>query len=69
MYDGGMKTDTTPLFLRVRPSTKALLERACFDQRRTLSSLAEAILINGLQDYKTTEQKLNEMLNRRNHEE
>lgn len=57
-----MKPKLTPIMVRVRPAAKELLERASEDQRRSQASIVEALLLEHLTKYKTTHQRLAEML-------
>jgi len=51
-----------PIMVRVRPHAKELLARASEDQRRSQASIVEQLILDHLTKYKTTDQRLAEML-------
>lgn len=61
-----MNKALVPILVRVRPETKALLLRAAKDQRRSQASIVDWLIRQGLQEnYSSTEERLEAMLNKR----
>ena len=57
-YSGMKKEKLTPMLVRIRPLAKALLLRAAEEQRRSQASIVEYLILEHLQRYKTTDQRL-----------
>lgn len=60
---GKMENKYNTLLIRLRPETRALLDKAADDQRRSRASIIDQLLLESLQQrYNTTTDRLNKML-------
>ena len=58
-----MSTDNKPFIIRLRPDTRALLDAAAIDQRRSRASLIDELIRHALTDrYTGTQTRLNALL-------
>lgn len=58
-----MDTKYNTLLIRLRPETRALLDKAAWDQRRSRASIIDQLVLESLtQRYNTTTDRLNKML-------
>ena len=58
-----MENKYNTLLIRLRPETRALLDRAASEQRRSRASIIDQLLLESLQQrYNTTNDRLNKML-------
>jgi uncharacterized protein (DUF1778 family) len=59
-----MKQKTVPLLVRIRPSSKQLLEKAAEQQRRSQASLVDTLIVDNLsREFSDTDDRLNKFLN------
>ena len=59
-----MKQKTVPLLVRIRPSSKQLLEKAADQQRRSQASLVDTLIVDNLsREFSDTDDRLNKFLN------
>lgn len=59
-----MKQKTIPLLVRIRPSSKQLLEKAAEQQRRSQASLVDTLIVDNLsREFADTDDRLNKFLN------
>lgn len=55
-----MTQKNIPLLVRIRPSSKQLLEKAAVQQRRSQASLVDTLIVDNLsRDYSDTDERLN----------
>lgn len=55
-----MTQKNIPLLVRIRPSSKQLLEKAAVEQRRSQASLVDTLIVDNLsRDYSDTDERLN----------
>ena len=60
---GKMENKYNTLLIRLRPETRALLDKAADDQRRSRASIIDQLLLESLQQrYNSTTDRLNKML-------
>ena len=60
---GKMENKYNTLLIRLRPETRALLDRAAGEQRRSRASIIDELLLDSLkQRYNSTQDRLNKML-------
>lgn len=58
-----MENKYNTLLIRLRPETRALLDKAADDQRRSRASIIDQLLLESLQQrYNSTTDRLNKML-------
>lgn len=57
-----MKTDYKTFLVRLRPDTRALLDAAAEDQRRSRASVIDNLIRDHLKEYEKTESRLDRML-------
>ena len=58
-----MENKYNTLLIRLRPETRALLDKAADDQRRSRASIIDELLMDNLKNrYNTTTDRLNKML-------
>jgi hypothetical protein len=59
-----MKQKNIPLLVRIRPSSKQLLEKAALEQRRSQASVVDTLIVDNLsREYADTDDRLNKFLN------
>jgi len=59
-----MKQKNIPLLVRIRPSSKALLEKAAEQQRRSQASLVDTLIVDNLsREFADTDDRLNKFFN------
>lgn len=59
-----MTQKNIPLLVRIRPSSKQLLEKAAVQQRRSQASLVDTLIVDNLsRDYSDTDERLNKFFN------
>jgi hypothetical protein len=59
-----MKQKNIPLLVRIRPSSKLLLEKAAEQQRRSQASVVDTLIVDNLsREYSDTDDRLNKFLN------
>lgn len=59
-----MTQKNIPLLVRIRPSSKQLLEKAAVEQRRSQASLVDTLIVDNLsRDYSDTDERLNKFFN------
>jgi len=59
-----MKQKNIPLLVRIRPSSKQLLEKAAEKQRRSQASLVDTLIVDNLsREFADTDDRLNKFLN------
>lgn len=55
-----MTQKNIPLLVRIRPSSKQLLEKAAVQQRRSQASLVDTLIVDNLsREYADTDERLN----------
>ena len=55
-----MTQKNIPLLVRIRPSSKQLLEKAAVEQRRSQASLVDTLIVDNLsREYADTDERLN----------
>lgn len=59
------KTENKPFVVRLRPTTRALLDRAAEDQRRSRASIVDEALKEQLRRYADVNDRLNVLLGRK----
>lgn len=63
-YNLAMTQKNIPLLVRIRPSSKQLLEKAAVQQRRSQASLVETLIVDNLsREYADTDERLNKFFN------
>jgi hypothetical protein len=63
LLGGYMSTDNKPFIIRLRPDTRALLDAAAIDQRRSRASLIDELIRHALTDrYTGTQTRLDALL-------
>ena len=59
-----MKQKNIPLLVRIRPSSKQLLEKAAEKQRRSQASLVDTLIVDNLsREFADTDDRLNKFFN------
>lgn len=59
-----MTQKNIPLLVRIRPSSKQLLEKAAVQQRRSQASLVDTLIVDNLsREYADTDERLNKFFN------
>jgi len=59
-----MKQKNIPLLVRIRPSSKQLLEKAADQQRRSQASLVDTLIVDNLsREFADTDDRLNKFFN------
>lgn len=59
-----MTQKNIPLLVRIRPSSKQLLEKAAVEQRRSQASLVDTLIVDNLsREYADTDERLNKFFN------
>ena len=59
-----MKQKNIPLLVRIRPSSKQLLEKAAQEQRRSQASVVDTLIVDNLsREYANTDDRLNKFFN------